>query len=158
MAPQLLGEPAIGVFKYGNAASKSPAPTVAPSVYGKLPAGASAGTQPNVAGSLSVHRTPIAARSSMSTTSSPGRRPFGKPATSPPSTPRFDCDPAGVAAVPVFKRSISPGADSIAGFVRPGMPVRNTATRSLRGKLFGARTPRLPNSASSSSGSDGFVT
>jgi len=30
-----------------------------------------------------------------------------------------------------------------------GMPVRNTATKSLRGKLFGARTPALPNNASS---------
>ena len=36
---QLLGEPASGVVRYGNAASKSPAPTVAPSVYGKLPVG-----------------------------------------------------------------------------------------------------------------------
>ena len=40
---------------------------------------------------LSVHSTPIATRSSMSTTSSPGRRPFGKPALSPPMTPSRFC-------------------------------------------------------------------
>ena len=46
-------------------------------------------------GPVSTQSAPIATRSTMSTTSSPGRRPFGKPALSPPRTPRRFCAPTG---------------------------------------------------------------
>ena len=89
----------------------------------------------------------------MSTTSSPGRRPFGKPAVSPPSTPTGLCAAGAFAAIDVLSRSISDGRTP-AGWFKPGTPVRNTATRSLRG-VAGAGTPK---SASISTGSVGLVT
>lgn len=51
---------------------------------------------------FSVQSTPIATRNSMSTTSSPGRRPLGKPALSPPSTPRRLCEPFGTGGIAVM--------------------------------------------------------
>ena len=44
-------------------------------------------------------RMPSTTRSATSTTSSPGRRPFGKPALSPPMTPRRFCAASGVGAM-----------------------------------------------------------
>src|SRR5262249_23667736 len=116
-----------------------------------------AGTQPNALGALSVHSTPIETRSAASTTSSPGRRPFGKPALSPPSTPSVFCDAAGTGAIVVLSRSISEGF-TFAGWFRPGTPVRNAVTRSVRGKFVGALTPAEPNRISISAGRVGFVT
>src|SRR6184192_4770297 len=99
-----FGEPLSGARKYGNSFAKNAEVMYAPSVYLSAPAGAFAETQPPM---LSVHRTPIATRSSMSTTSSPGRRPFGNPALSPPRTPRRFCDAPAVGAIDVLRRSIS---------------------------------------------------
>src|SRR4249919_3121346 len=76
----------------------------------------------------------------MSTTSSPGRRPFGKPAVSPASTPSVFCEAAALGAIDVFRRIISAGFTE-AGWLRPDTPVRNAATRSARGYKVGAFTP-----------------
>ena len=58
----------------------------------------------------SPRRKPAATRSSMSTTSSPSRRPFGKPALSPPMTPSgFSVSDGGMATL---SRSISLGVTS----------------------------------------------
>src|SRR5437773_4376287 len=149
-----FGEPLSGARRYGNSFAKNAEVMYAPSVYLRAPAGALAGTQPPI---LSVHRTPIATRSSMSTTSSPGRRPFGNPALSPPSTPRRFWDAAGTGPMAVLRRNISE-ATTFAGWLRPCTPVRNAATRSVRGKFVGALTPAPPNRISSSAGNVGLVT
>jgi len=125
-----------------------------PSVKGRRPEGALAAVQPTADGTA-WQRTPMATRSSLSTTSSPGRRPLGKPALSPPSTPRLFCDPAGVGAMAVLRRSISEGTPNL---LTPVMPVRKAAIRSVRGKLVGALTPALPNRISSNAGRVGLVT
>jgi hypothetical protein len=106
---------------------------------------------------FSVQSTPIATRSSMSTTSSAGRRPFGKPALSPPSTPRRRCWPLGVGAIAVLSRSIS-DTTTFGCLLSPSIPVRNAAIRSVRGKFVGALTPAPPNRISSNAGSVGLVT
>ena len=92
-----FGEPLSGARRYGNSFAKNTELMYAPSVYLSDPAGASAGLQPPSV--QTVQSTPIATRSSMSTTSSPGRRPFGKPALSPPSTPRRFCAAPAVGAI-----------------------------------------------------------
>ena len=86
---------------------------------------------------------PAAACSTMSSTSSPTRRPFGKPATSP-----FEHAQAVVARAPtasggiaMLRRSISDGR-TFGGWFRPGMPVRKIVTRSLRG-AGGESTPKI---------------
>src|SRR5689334_20941671 len=153
-----FGDPFNGARRYGNSLAKNAELMNAPSVYFNPPAGASAGAQPTAVFTPdTVQRTPIATRSSMSTTSSPGRRPFGKPAASPPSTPSRLWLAAGVGAIAVLSRSISDGV-TFDGLFRPCTPVRKAATRSVRGKLVGAFTPALPNSASRSAGSVGLVT
>src|SRR5215212_5087452 len=96
----------------------------APSVYLSDPAGASEALQPTaVLTPATVHSTPIATRSSMSTTSSPGRRPLGKPALSPPSTPRRFCEVPAVAAIDVLRRTCS-DTTTPAGLLTPSTPVR----------------------------------
>ncbi len=113
-----FGDPGSGVVRYGNVASNWLSSTSAPSVYGRL---ALAGL-PGPGGSS----VPIATRSSMSTTSSPGRRPFGKPAGSQPglpsvsapstkqsSAPRLFWLPFGVAGSAVLRRSISERHDVV---------------------------------------------
>ncbi|MNN80163.1 hypothetical protein D3C81_1968730 [compost metagenome] len=104
-----------------------------------------------------VHSLPMATRRTTSTTSSPGRRPFGKPALSPPMTPRRFCAPTLVAAMDVFRRSIS-DAVTVTGWFTPLMPVKKVATRSLRGKLVGALAPAEPYSTSTRAGAVGLVT
>jgi len=101
---------------------------------GTVRTGASAATQPNTGALFRVQSTPIATRSSMSTTSSPGRRPFGNPATSPPSTPSRCCDARSSGVIEVLSRSISDGVP-LAGLFKPGTPVRNAVNRSGRGKF-----------------------
>ena len=103
----------------------------------------------------------MATRSDTSTTSSPKRRPFGKPAASPATTPSEFCAAAAVAAMPVFKRSISargppaPRPVMLPGRLTVGSPVRKAVIRSVRGKFVGALAP---NSVSTSAGSVGCVT
>src|SRR5207342_2566115 len=128
--PVQLGEPGSGVSRYGKLLRKSVAFSDAPSVYGSCPEGASA----------SGSSTPIATRSVMSTTSSPGLRPLGKPAVSPASTPSVFCDVAAFGAIDVLSRIISAGR-TLAGLFRPLTPVRKAAIRSSRGYLVGALTP-----------------
>ena len=60
----------------------------------------------------------MATRSSISTTSSMGRRPLGNPDVSPPRTPRSLCDATGVTAVLVLRRSISE-AVTVGGWLSP---------------------------------------
>jgi hypothetical protein len=72
----------------------------------------------------------------MFTTSSATRRPFGKPARSPPSTPRLLGDADG--GIAMFNRSWSAWVGPVnvwnVGLTIPsGMPVSNTAARSARG-------------------------
>src|SRR6478672_9326874 len=106
----------------------------------------------------------------MSTISSPGRRPFGNPAgsqpgllsTSAPSTkhaaaPRLFCEALGVAGSAVLRRIISDGV-MVFAWLTFGTPVRNTATRSLRGNTVGACTPADAYSDAISAGSVGLVT
>ena len=147
------------------------AETGAPSVMGASPIGAFAGVHrprstllpPIISGWQS---RPMATRSSMSTVSSPGRRPLGKPARSPPATPKLLCEAAGVAGIPVFRRVISEAVTFDIWFT-PAKPVRNAVTRSLRGKLLGAMLAKFVpsvwltgarNSTSISAGSVGLVT
>ena len=81
---------------------------------------------------------PATARNAISTTSSNTLRPFGKPATSPPSSPsRLGLTAGGIATL---SRSISCGRPSERKVVKfgpvtllTGMPVANIATRSFRG-------------------------
>src|SRR5579862_2283946 len=106
----------------------------------------------------------------MSTTSSPGRRPLGKPAGSQPgfdsvnapltkhaAAPRLFWLPFGVTGSAVFSRNISEGT-TFFGWFTPCTPVRNAATRSVRGNTVGACTPASLYSSSSSAGSVGLVT
>ena len=65
-------KPSLGAATYGNEARK----------------GLSFRLTPSPSGSLLPLRKPPTTRSSMSTTSSPSLRPFGKPAVSPPMTPK----------------------------------------------------------------------
>ena len=58
---------------------------------------------------IAPHSAPSATRNVMSTTSSYGRRPLGKPAISPASTPRSSCAAAKVGGAAVFSRNISDG-------------------------------------------------
>src|SRR4051794_10622183 len=112
----------------------------------------------------------------MSTVSSPGRRPFGKPAGSQPVRARFnvgpcalstggskqvaapsgDCDARGVAGTAVLSRSASYSVDE--STLTLGTPLRNAATRSARGYAVGASAPVAPNTSSTRIGSDGLVT
>ena len=85
-----FGEPFSGARRYGNSFAKNAELMYAPSVY--LQRARRRIRPARSRRCSSVHSTPIATRSSMSTTSSPGRRPFGKPALSPPSTPSRFCD------------------------------------------------------------------
>ena len=62
----------------------------------------------------------------------------------------------GTAGMAVFSRSISEPTTP-AGWLTPGMPVRNVVTKSVRGKLVGAAPPR-PSTRSSSTGRVGLVT
>ncbi len=104
--------------------------------------------------SLPVCAAPSSACSSMSTTSSVSRRPFGKPCRSPASTPsRFGF---AVGFTDRFSRSISDGRKALgltsallswelrSALIGPPalvvMPVRKISTRSLRG-VAGALTP-----------------
>ena len=109
-----------------------------------------------------MHSPPITATSEMSTTSSFGRRPFGKPALSLPparmlpTMPNRFCCAKGTGAMAVFRRSISE-ATTFLGWFTPLMPVRKVVTRSVRGKLVGAVLGR-PSAISSSAGSVGCVT
>ena len=64
----------------------------------------------------------------------------------------------GTGAIAVFRRSISEGV-TVAGLLTPVMPVRNTVTRSVRGRLVGARPAAFPvNTKPSKAGSVGWVT
>src|SRR6188508_1075544 len=81
-------------------------------------------------------------RKAISTTSSPGRRPFGKPAKSLPATPKVDCIFAGVASILVFNRSNSDGV-TLASWLTPAKPVRKAVTKSVRGKLVGAKVGKF---------------
>ena len=65
--------------------------------------------------------------------------------------------PSGVGAIDVLSRICS-DTTTFGGWFRPCTPVRNAATRSVRGKFVGAFTPAPPNSTSSSAGSVGLVT
>ena len=56
--------------------------------------------------STSGYVTPATARSSIATTSSDTRRPFGKPAGSPPSSPKM-LGARGVGGMAMFSRSMS---------------------------------------------------
>ena len=73
-------------------------------------------------GSTSGTVAPAMARSSMVTTSSVIRRPFGKPAGSPPISPRMlnFLELAGVGGIDVFSRSMSAGTLPVK-FVNPLM-------------------------------------
>src|SRR5690349_11012806 len=150
--------PGRGVVRYGKALSNCASSLSAPSVNGTWPAGAT----------VWLSRKPIATRSSMSTTSSPGRRPLGKPARSQPgldgvatpntkhcAAPRLFWRPLGVIGSARLSRCIS-AVEPLA--LTPGTPVRNAATRSARGNRLGATTPAEPNRISRSSGSAGLVT
>ncbi len=106
-------------------------------------------------------------RSAMSTVSSPGRRPFGKPARSPPATPKLLCMAAGVAAMPVLSRVISDGVTARhlvharetreeRGHEVVARQIRRREVRDVRARASGSPAPR--NSASSNAGSVGFVT
>src|SRR6185437_11395253 len=140
--PTLLTAPTLGRATYGNDLLNgwSFASTASPA--------ASAGT------SLPVCAAPSSACSSMSTTSSVSRRPFGKPCVSPPSTPSRLGFAVGL--IDRLSLSISDGRKSLgltsallswelrstligppAFLVRP---VRKISTRSLRG-VAGALTP-----------------
>src|SRR5579864_3897035 len=113
-ATDVVPGPACGRARYGNVVwnGTSFASTPSPSVF------------------LLPVRAPSTTRSSISMTSSVSRRPFGKPALSPASTPRR----LGVAdgGIDMLSRSCSLGF-TFAGWLRPFTPVRNTDTRSLRG-------------------------
>ena len=98
----------------------------------------------------------------MSVTSSPGRRPLGKPARSPATAPqRLACASAAVAGIAMFSRSISEGV-TVDSWFTPSRPVRNAVTRSCRGRFEGAMFPSAPsgsrNSTSISAGNVGWVT
>ena len=135
-----------GSATYGNCVKKST------SLASTLSPAASAST------SLPVCAAPSTAWTEMSMTSSPSRRPFGKPCRSPPSTPsRFG---SAVGLIEVFSRSISEGwisplsafstwlfRSAWIGAAEPSsvgapfaIPVRKISTRSLRGPA-GAGTP-----------------
>src|SRR5204862_1588128 len=103
--------PGSGVSRYGNFGSRCTAAwsTASCSFSEVLPSGTLAGLQSTPRPSallspLAMHSPPITATSAMSTTSSFGRRPFGKPALSPLSTPSRPCCASGVAGVLVFGR------------------------------------------------------
>jgi hypothetical protein len=75
-------------------------------------------------------RNPATTWSSMSTTSSPSRRPFGNPALSPPITPkRFSVSAGGT---PRFSFSVSTGTGLFVCWLRPGRPCRSAWTMSVR--------------------------
>ena len=81
--------------------------------------------------------TPAIARSSIATTLSATRRPFGNPAASPPSSPKMFGLFVGVGAIEVFSRSMSASTGPVR-LVNPvispaGMPVSKIASRSARG-------------------------
>src|SRR5262249_47538961 len=118
----LHGAPAIGVLRYGNWRPNRDALIPAPSTYARHPV-LVACRQPPDGASVRLTRAPIATRSSMSTTSSPGRRPFGKPAGSQsrfdvlrvafmvavgsskhPDAPNGFCAVHGVAGIAVLRR------------------------------------------------------
>ena len=84
----LHGDPGIGLLRYGNALPNCVATVAAPSTSGAARIGAWFWSS----------RKPIATRSSMSTVSSPGRRPFGKPAGSQPVRDRFSVGPCALSA------------------------------------------------------------
>src|SRR5690242_1318407 len=112
----------------------------------------------------------------MSTVSSPGRRPFGKPAGSQPALPRFSAGPCAlstgaskhVAAPSGFWVARRTGGTAVLSRVASysvvlstltvGTPLRNAATRSARGYVVGASAPVAPNTTSTRIGNDGFVT
>ena len=76
---------------------------------------------------------------------------------SPSMTPSRFWLAAATTGVEVFSRNIS-DAFTLAGWLRPGTPVRKAVTRSLRGILVGALTPALEKRISRSAGNVGFVT
>ena len=121
---------------------------------------------------LITHKPPKTATRAMSTTSSFGRRPFGKPAKSlacdrlavpptrstSPATPRRFWSANCTGAMAVFRRSTSEGV-AVAGLLTPAIPVRNTVAKSVRGRLVGATPLGSPVSTRpKSTGRVGLVT
>src|SRR3954452_23515353 len=97
--PGAVWKPPPGSPRNGNVSVVPPLVSVVPSV--STPAAPSGVNVGSTSGSV----RPATARSSIATTSSPTRRPFGKPARSPPSTPRlFGLAAGGIAR---FSRSMS---------------------------------------------------
>ena len=98
-----------------------------------------------------IEQAPATTRNSMSMTSSASRRPFGKPARSPPSTPRrFSVARRRGAEVDLER------VNRLAGlcWFRPGTPWSRASTMSVRSVSL---TPRL-NSAFMSFASSGSTT
>jgi hypothetical protein len=89
------------------------------------------------------------ARSEIETTSSATRRPFGKPARSPPRRPNAFASSL-VGGMAVFRRSMSACTSPVLFWkssIRPsGMPVSRIATRSARAVLALFSSARLSNS------------
>src|SRR5215207_2389705 len=98
--------------------------------------------------SSGLSRAPAITRSSMSTTSSFSRRPFGNPAVSPASTPKR----LGLAlgGTPRLTFSVSAGTGFEPNCVSPGTPVNSAWTMSVRSVSF---TPRSNRAFSSRAGS-----
>jgi hypothetical protein len=157
LRPSRGSEPVCGSATYGNAEVKETSLLLTPS------------PRPSTAPGWPGTRTPSSACSATSMTSSPRRRPFGKPATSPPTTPsRFGFAAGGTLT---FSRRYSAGAgfgltalseselrsaageplvkepvpDWVPSALALEKPVRNVATRSGRFSkpivLFGFGTP-----------------
>src|SRR4051794_22562306 len=111
---RLESGPASGAARYGNEDRN----------------GLSLRSTPSPSGRWLPTSSPPTTRSSMSTTSSASRRPFGKPAVSPAMTPnRFGFAAGGTPRL-IFSVSAAAGLEPI--LVSPGIPVSSAVTMSVR--------------------------